>query len=149
MWPREFAVGHVPVGSATGIDPFGDAQRLFLRRHAGRVLMDRSAKSRGVIAAPVAPRPAGAVLFHASNFRPVKRPVDLIRIFARVRKQLKATLVLAGDGPERARVEEEVKSRGLGDDVRFAGTPSDLLPLLRAADLFLLPSASEMVCAHS
>jgi N-acetyl-alpha-D-glucosaminyl L-malate synthase BshA len=88
-------------------------------------------------------RPSGRVLFHASNFRPVKRPVDLVRIFARVRKQMRATLVLAGDGPERPRVEEEVRSLGLSEDVRFAGTPNDLLPLLRAADLFLLPSASE------
>jgi N-acetyl-alpha-D-glucosaminyl L-malate synthase BshA len=88
-------------------------------------------------------RPKGLVLFHASNFRPVKRPVDLIRIFARVRQRLPATLVLAGDGPERPRVEEEVRNLGLSGDVRFAGTPSDLLPLFRAADLFLLPSASE------
>jgi len=88
-------------------------------------------------------RTSGRVLFHASNFRPVKRPVDLVRIFARVRSQIPATLVLAGDGPERPRVEEEARRLGVAEHVRFAGTPPDLLPLLRSADLFLLPSASE------
>jgi N-acetyl-alpha-D-glucosaminyl L-malate synthase BshA len=93
--------------------------------------------------APGPSRPAGTVLFHASNFRPVKRPLDLVRIFARVRARMPATLVLAGDGPERARVEQEVKLLGLESSVRFAGMPRDLAPLLREADLFLLPSASE------
>jgi N-acetyl-alpha-D-glucosaminyl L-malate synthase BshA len=82
-------------------------------------------------------------LCHASNFRPVKRPLDLVRIFARVRADRPAVLVLAGDGPERARVEAEVASAGLSRDVAFAGSTRDVAPLLRACDLFLLPSAHE------
>jgi N-acetyl-alpha-D-glucosaminyl L-malate synthase BshA len=88
-------------------------------------------------------RQSGKVLFHASNFRPVKRPLDLIRIFARVRQRMVSSLVLAGDGPELPRVQEEVRLLGLGEDVHFAGTPHDLAPLLRTSDLFLLPSALE------
>src|SRR5207248_11534105 len=41
------------------------------------------------------------VLVHVSNFRPVKRPVDCVEIFARVLKKTKARLVMAGDGSER------------------------------------------------
>jgi N-acetyl-alpha-D-glucosaminyl L-malate synthase BshA len=86
-------------------------------------------------------RPARGALFHASNFRPVKQPLDLLRIFARVRERMPASLVLAGDGPERPRVEAE--ARRLGLEVRFAGAQRDLLAFFRESDLFLLPSRSE------
>ncbi len=84
-----------------------------------------------------------SVLCHASNFRPVKRPLDLLRIFARVREARRAALVLAGDGPEHAAVRTEAARLGLTDDVAFAGPVRNLPPLLRASDLFLLPSAHE------
>jgi N-acetyl-alpha-D-glucosaminyl L-malate synthase BshA len=86
---------------------------------------------------------AARVLCHASNFRPVKRPLDLLQILARVRERMPAVLVLVGDGPERARVELEARSLGLSADVAFAGAVRNLPPLLRACDLFLLPSAHE------
>jgi N-acetyl-alpha-D-glucosaminyl L-malate synthase BshA len=84
-----------------------------------------------------------SVLCHASNFRPVKRPLDLAHIFARVREARRAVLVLAGDGPEHAAVRDEVARLGLTQDVAFAGPVRNLPPLLRASDLFLLPSAHE------
>jgi len=83
------------------------------------------------------------VLCHASNFRPVKRPLDLLHILARVRERVPAVLVLVGDGPERPRVEAEALRLGLSADVAFAGAVRNLPPLLRACDLFLLPSAHE------
>ncbi|MGE5049742.1 MAG: N-acetyl-alpha-D-glucosaminyl L-malate synthase BshA, partial [Deltaproteobacteria bacterium] len=83
------------------------------------------------------------VLCHASNFRPVKRPLDLLHILARVQERMPAVLVLVGDGPERARVEAEARRLGLSADVAFAGAVRNLPPLLRACDLFLLPSAHE------
>jgi N-acetyl-alpha-D-glucosaminyl L-malate synthase BshA len=92
---------------------------------------------------PGSSRPPGHVLFHASNFRPVKRPLDLLRIFAKVRERMPAALVLAGDGPERERLEAEARRLSLSADVRFAGAARDLQPLLRESDLFLLPSAKE------
>lgn len=82
------------------------------------------------------------VLFHASNFRPVKRPQDLLRIFEKVRARMPATLVLAGDGPLREKLQAEARERGIAG-VRFAGAVPDLLPLLRESDVFLLPSAKE------
>jgi L-malate glycosyltransferase len=86
---------------------------------------------------------ASRVLCHASNFRPVKRPLDLLHILARVRERMPAVLVLVGDGPERPRVEAEARLLGLAADVAFAGAVRNLPPLLRACDLFLLPSAHE------
>jgi L-malate glycosyltransferase len=83
------------------------------------------------------------VLVHVSNFRPVKRVGDVIKIFARVRQQLPATLVLVGDGPDRDAAEHEVDTLGLRKDVRFLGKVESVGDVLRGADLFLLPSATE------
>ncbi len=83
------------------------------------------------------------VLVHVSNFRPVKRIGDVVKIFAAVRKQLPATLILVGDGPERDGAEQQVDSLGLRKNVRFLGKVESVGDVLRGADLFLLPSATE------
>jgi N-acetyl-alpha-D-glucosaminyl L-malate synthase BshA len=82
-------------------------------------------------------------LMHISNFRPVKRTGDVIRIFARVRESLDARLVLVGDGPEYARTRELVETLGLSASVRYVGVVDEVAPLLKAADLLLLPSETE------
>ena len=87
--------------------------------------------------------PGHRVLVHVSNFRPVKRVGDVVRIFAAVRKALPATLVLVGDGPDRDAAEHEVDQLGLQKDVRFLGKVQNVGDVLRGGDLFLLPSATE------
>jgi N-acetyl-alpha-D-glucosaminyl L-malate synthase BshA len=88
--------------------------------------------------------PAGhKILIHISNFRPVKRIGDVIKVFAGVRRALPATLVLAGDGPERDWAEQEVERLKLRADVRFLGKVDHVAELLRGSDLFLLPSQNE------
>jgi N-acetyl-alpha-D-glucosaminyl L-malate synthase BshA len=80
---------------------------------------------------------------HASNFRPVKRVGDAVRVFERVRRQIPAKLLLVGEGPERIFVQQLVKELKLSNDVRFLGEQDYLEELLRCADLFLLPSEQE------
>jgi N-acetyl-alpha-D-glucosaminyl L-malate synthase BshA len=86
---------------------------------------------------------AAPVLFHVSNFRPIKRPLDLVETLARIRRTVPARLVLIGDGPERAAVEDRVRALGLSDAVRALGRRRDFAGLLRHADGFLLTSESE------
>jgi len=83
------------------------------------------------------------IIAHLSNFRPVKRLPDVIEVFARVRQQLPAKLVLIGDGPERANAEWLVREKGLTPDVHFLGKQNLVHEKLSIADLFLLPSALE------
>lgn len=85
----------------------------------------------------------GPVLFHVSNFRPIKRPLDLIEVLARVRRSLPARLVLIGDGPERAAVEDRARLLGVADAVRALGRRREFAGLLAHADGFLLTSESE------
>lgn len=83
------------------------------------------------------------ILMHASNFRPVKRVGDVVRIFANVQERMPAKLILIGDGPERIFIQQLVKELKLGDHVYFLGEQDHLEPLFFCADLFLLPSEQE------
>ncbi len=91
----------------------------------------------GMLAAP------GKVLMHISNFRAVKRTVDVIRIFAKVAAALECTLVMVGDGPDRGLAQDEARALGVADRVQFLGRIENVAPLLANADLFLLPSDNE------
>ena len=82
-------------------------------------------------------------LIHVSNFRPVKRVIDVIRIFERVHREVPCELVLIGDGPERDRAERYVLERGLQRWVHFLGKQEDIIPPLQRATVFLLPSDQE------
>jgi len=83
------------------------------------------------------------VLVHISNFRAVKRVGDVIRIFDEVLKKLPATLILAGDGPDRSACEHLVRELGIQEHVRFLGKQTELVPILSSSDLMLMPSQSE------
>jgi N-acetyl-alpha-D-glucosaminyl L-malate synthase BshA len=83
------------------------------------------------------------VISHVSNFREVKRVKDVIRVFARVRRAMPATLVMIGDGPERVDAENEARDLAVMEDVRFLGRLDSVASLLQASDLFILPSQTE------
>lgn len=85
----------------------------------------------------------GPLLIHVSNFRPVKRVVDVIEVLARVRQHLPARLVLVGEGPERSLAETRARQLGLEPWVAFTGRRNDFAQDLRHADAFVLPSQSE------
>ncbi len=83
------------------------------------------------------------LIMHISNFRPVKRINDLIATFIRVRKRVRCRLLLVGDGPERARAEQEARKAGVLNDVVFLGNQVAVSELLGLADVYFLPSENE------
>lgn len=83
------------------------------------------------------------ILMHLSNFRPVKRILDAVEIFAMVREKMKAKLVMIGDGPDRPAAEAMARTKGIDHDVIFLGKQNDVIAKLGLADLFLLPSRLE------
>ena len=83
------------------------------------------------------------IMMHISNFRAVKRVVDVVKVFSRVSRQIPARLVLIGDGPERGRVQQTAEEEGVADRVTFLGKQESVAEILSCADLFLLPSATE------
>jgi N-acetyl-alpha-D-glucosaminyl L-malate synthase BshA len=83
------------------------------------------------------------ILMHASNFRKVKRIDDVITIFANVRKAMPAKLLMVGDGPERHAAEEQARTLGIEEDIRFLGKQEQMEDILAVSDVFLLPSEYE------
>ena len=83
------------------------------------------------------------VLMHISNFRPVKRVRDVVRVFARVNEEIPSLLLMIGDGPDRVEAEAEARDSGVSESVLFLGKIDAIAPLLAGAHLFLLPSDKE------
>ena len=83
------------------------------------------------------------LLVHLSNFRPVKRVLDVIEIFARVSRAMPARLLMIGDGPERSAAEFLARRLGVLERVDFVGKQENVNELLALSDLMLMPSEME------
>ena len=82
------------------------------------------------------------MLIHISNFRPVKRVMDVMEIYKRVNELKPSILIMVGDGPDRSKAEQFARDNQL-NDVIFVGNVKNPMELLSAADVMLLPSESE------
>lgn len=83
------------------------------------------------------------MITHVSNFRPVKRTLDVIDIFEKISAELPARLVLIGEGPDTILARRQITKKGLTDRVTFLGNQSRVEAILPCADLFLIPSEEE------
>jgi N-acetyl-alpha-D-glucosaminyl L-malate synthase BshA len=88
-------------------------------------------------------KPGERILIHISNFRPVKRVLDVVEVFERVRQQVPTRLLMVGDGPDRGKIEQRCREHGLCDDITFVGSLPLIEEVLTGADVFLLPSETE------
>lgn len=86
---------------------------------------------------------ADHLVVHMSNFRPVKRLEAVVEIFRRIRSQVRARLLLVGDGPDAHVARDRLGLAGIMGDAEFLGEQLDITSILSVADLFLLPSAQE------
>jgi L-malate glycosyltransferase len=80
---------------------------------------------------------------HVSNFRPVKRVMDVVETFERIQRKVPSRLIMIGDGPERSRAEAFAREHDLRDRIVFLGNVPNLEEVLGACDVFLLPSNAE------
>jgi N-acetyl-alpha-D-glucosaminyl L-malate synthase BshA len=83
------------------------------------------------------------ILIHISNFRPVKRPTDVVEVFARVQQKIPSILLMVGDGPERSNAEWFAQNAGVDRKVHFLGKQENIEELIGISDLLLLPSETE------
>ena len=84
-----------------------------------------------------------ALVVHVSNFRPVKRVLDVVRVFDRIRRDRPAKLLMVGTGPDHCAAEEEIARLGIASDVHFVGAVAGASELLACCDLMLLTSENE------
>lgn len=83
------------------------------------------------------------IVSHISNFRPVKRIADVIKIFEIICREKKAKLIMIGEGPDKQMAEDMVYNMGIQDKVLFVGQSNEVDKILCFSDLFLLPSEKE------
>jgi N-acetyl-alpha-D-glucosaminyl L-malate synthase BshA len=87
--------------------------------------------------------PDEAILMHLSNFRPVKRVVDVVKVFALVAREMPSQLFLVGDGPDRSAAEWLAHDLQIHEKVHFMGKQERVNELLPLADLMVMPSELE------
>ena len=99
-----------------------------------------SAEAREALGLPVAATVVGTI----GRLDPVKDQVGLVAAFSGlVASRANSILVIVGEGPSRPALENEIRWRGLADRVRLFGERRDVPTVLRALDVFVLPSRAE------
>lgn len=83
------------------------------------------------------------IITHISNFRPLKRIMDVIKIFEGLSSEIDCKLMMVGEGPEKVKAIEYVEKTGLEDKILFLGNSNEIDKVLCYSDLFLLPSEKE------
>jgi len=88
--------------------------------------------------------PSDTIILFCAKLQPWKRPLDLLRAFARA-GTCQSFLLIAGEGPLRAELEKNAASLGVSSRVRFLGfvNQSQLPAVYTASDLMVLPSEFE------
>ena len=87
--------------------------------------------------------PDERIITHISNLRPVKRLTDVISVFERITKEIKAKLIIVGEGPDREAAEALATKLDIRKNVIFVGQSHEIDKILCFTDLFLLPSEAE------
>jgi glycosyltransferase involved in cell wall biosynthesis len=84
------------------------------------------------------------IILFCAKLQPWKRPMDLLHAFASAAIP-NAKLIFAGDGAQRAELEQQAAALNLSDKVQFLGfvNQSQLPKLYKAADLMVIPSRYE------
>ncbi|NDI34385.1 N-acetyl-alpha-D-glucosaminyl L-malate synthase BshA [Chengkuizengella sediminis] len=88
-------------------------------------------------------QPNEKILIHISNFRPVKRVLDVLDIFYKVNQEIPSKLLFVGEGPELSKVQCKAEKLGIDDRIIFLGKQDDVAQVLSLADIMLLPSEKE------
>ena len=90
------------------------------------------------------PEGAGIVIGAACRITVSKGLADLIRAFATLSHEFPdLSLEIAGDGPQRRQLENEVRQTGMGDRVRFLGWQRHMDARFARWDIFAMPSLDE------
>lgn len=99
---------------------------------------------REALRASVGIRDGERMLVYVGRFIESKRTCDLVEAIHRLAGHpVPFRVLLVGDGHLRPELEAQIASLGLGERVTFLGSRKDVPELLRAADLFVFPSALE------
>ena len=83
------------------------------------------------------------IISHVSNFRSVKRILDVVQVFEKILKEVPAKLIMVGEGPDKQAAMDYCLDHGIADSVKFIGKSNQVFEVLCYSDLFILPSETE------
>lgn len=84
------------------------------------------------------------VIGHIGYFKPVKNQTFLIDLFHELHAlNNRYRLLLIGDGPQRAEIENKIMSIGLGEFIKLTGSINNVNDYLNAIDIIVMPSLFE------
>ena len=83
------------------------------------------------------------IIVHISNFRPLKRIIDVIKIFQKINLEISSKLIMVGDGPEKKKAKDYLRKNNLKNRFIFLGKTNEVDEILCSSVLFLLPSEKE------
>ena len=83
------------------------------------------------------------IITHISNYRPVKRAYDVVKVFAKIANAMPAKLILVGQGPDIESIRRLAKELGVYEKILFLGHTTEVDKVLCYSDLFILPSEAE------
>jgi len=101
------------------------------------------------------PRDAGAFhlnaqrkprIAHVSNFRAVKQPEIMAKIFSKIHEKMDSELWLIGDGPEMNKVKNFFQQNDIESNVNYWNLQHDVADLLAQTDILLVTSRMESFC---
>lgn len=124
-----------------GLD--GNATRTVVVRNGVPAPAVPDAAGRAAVREELGVRPESCLVLTPAVMRPEKGLADLLDAVALLPDALDVVVVLAGDGPERSRLEEQAARTGISARVRFAGWRDDVPRLLACADLTVHPSHAD------
>ncbi len=92
---------------------------------------------------PCLANPGEKIVMHISNFRPVKRVTDVVRVFKKILDRVPARLIMIGEGPERTAAVSVSRQLGICEYVKYLGIYKNIECLLPYAHLVIQPSEHE------
>lgn len=83
------------------------------------------------------------IISHLSNFRPVKRIIDIIEMTPKILRKIPVKVMMIGDGPDRSIAETRARDLNIAEHVHFLGKQENIFLLLSSSDVFVMPSSLE------
>jgi len=141
---RVVAVGHAVRRALVANEGIADRRIEVIYNGVDGSAFDGPVEDRAALRERLGFDPKQFVVVQVARLDHLKDHATAIRTIERVAAQRSdARLVLVGEGPEREKIEAEIRSRRVEPYARLLGLRSDVADLLRASDLFLLTSISE------
>ena len=91
-------------------------------------------------------KPGEKILVHISNFRPIKRVNDTLRVFLKLHAKIPSVLLLIGEGPDIEAAKKLAKSMKKQESIHFIGRVKNPYNYLQIADALLVTSSYESFC---